>query len=99
MKWNQKPMDGVMLEEAYQVFGEWDFAILFQADTNENALHFVGDVVRHIEGVASMSTIPISPIKDSEKSRIRNPSKVTFFLSYVKLNNIHTLLWFNKQPT
>jgi len=67
MKWNQKPMDGVMLEEAYQVFGEWDFAILFQADTNKNALHFVGDVVRHIEGVASMSTIPISPIKDYRK--------------------------------
>jgi len=64
MKWNQKPIDGVMLEESYQLFGEWDFAVLFQADTNENALHFVGDVVRHIEGVAAMSTIPISPIKD-----------------------------------
>ena len=66
MKWNQKPIDGVMLEEAYQVFGEWDFAVLFQADTNEKALHFVGDVVRHIEG-ACASTIPISPIKDYRK--------------------------------
>ena len=50
MKWKQKPMSGVILEEAYQVFGEWDFAVLFQADTNENALHFVGDIIRPIEG-------------------------------------------------
>jgi hypothetical protein len=34
MKWNGKPIDGVVFEEAYQVFGDWDFAILFQADTN-----------------------------------------------------------------
>ncbi len=64
MKWKSKPMGGVMLEEAYQVFGKWDFAILFQADTNENALHFVGDIVRPIEGVALMKTMPISPIKN-----------------------------------
>ncbi len=63
MKWKKMPLDGVTLEEAYQVFGEWDFAVLFQADTNENALHFVGDIVRQIEGVASMSTVPISPIR------------------------------------
>jgi hypothetical protein len=63
MKWKQKPMDGVVLEEAYQVFGKWDFAILFQADTNENALHFVGDIVRPIEGVAWMSTMPLAPIR------------------------------------
>lgn len=67
MKWTQNPMDGVVLEEAYQIFGEWDFGVLFQADTNENALHFVGDIVRPIEGVAAMSTIPISPIKDYRK--------------------------------
>ena len=63
MKWNQKPMAGVILEEAYQVFGSWDIAILFQADTNENALHFVGDIVRHIEGVATTVTMPISPLR------------------------------------
>ena len=31
MKWKQKPMNGVILEEAFWVFGEWDFAVLFQA--------------------------------------------------------------------
>jgi hypothetical protein len=68
MKWKQKPMEGIILEEAYQIFGEWDFAILFQADTNDNALHFVGDMVRPIEGVAATSTLPIAPIKDYRKT-------------------------------
>jgi len=68
MKWKQEPLKGVKLEEAFQVFGEWDFAILFQADTNENALHFVGDIVRQIDGVAMTSTIPISPIRDFRKA-------------------------------
>jgi uncharacterized protein with GYD domain len=67
MEFNQKPMEGVKLEEAYQVFGEWDFALLFQADTNANALHFVSDKIRLIEGVTETFTIPLSPIKDYRK--------------------------------
>jgi hypothetical protein len=63
MKWKAKPLDGVMLEEAYQVFGEWDMAVLFQADTNENALHFVGDVVRSVDGVAVTATVPLAPLR------------------------------------
>jgi uncharacterized protein with GYD domain len=63
MKWKEKPMDGVKLEEAYQVFGKWDFAVLFEADTNENALHFAGDIVRPIEGVVAMRTIPIALLR------------------------------------
>jgi hypothetical protein len=37
IKWKNMPMEGVVLEEAYQVFGESDFAVLFEANTNENA--------------------------------------------------------------
>lgn len=67
MEFQEKPMEGVKLEEAYQVFGEWDFAVLFQADTNTNALHFVGDKIRLIEGIIETSTIPLAPIKDYRK--------------------------------
>jgi uncharacterized protein with GYD domain len=67
MEYNEKPMEGVKLEEAYQVFGEWDFAVLFQADTNANALHFVSDKIRLIEGVVETFTIPLAPIKDYRK--------------------------------
>ncbi len=67
MELPEKPMEGVKLEEAYQVFGQWDFAVLFQADTNTNALHFVGDKIRLIEGIIETSTIPLAPIKDYRK--------------------------------
>jgi len=67
MEYDETPMEGVKLEEAYQVFGQWDFAILFQADTNENALHFVGDKIRLIEGIMETLTIPLAPIKDYRK--------------------------------
>jgi uncharacterized protein with GYD domain len=67
MQFNQEPMNGVKLEEAYQVFGQWDFAVLFQADTNANALHFVSDKLRLIEGVTETYTIPLAPIKNYYK--------------------------------
>jgi len=64
MKWDKKPIEGVELEEAYTLFGDWDFAILFSADTNVNALHFVGDVVRKVKGVTATSTLPICPLRN-----------------------------------
>jgi uncharacterized protein with GYD domain len=63
MEWKDQPIEGVKLQEAFQVFGKWDFAIIFQAESNDNALHFVGDVVRQVEGVKTMMTIPFIPIK------------------------------------
>lgn len=67
MEFSENPMEGVKLVEAYQVFGKWDFAVLFEADTNANALHFVGDKIRLIEGVMSTTTIPLTTIKDYRK--------------------------------
>jgi len=64
MELDAKPIKGVTLEEAYQVFGKWDFAVLFQADNNQNALRFVGDKIRLVEGVMETYTIPLAPIKD-----------------------------------
>jgi uncharacterized protein with GYD domain len=67
MEYDETPMEGVKLEEAYQVFGEWDFAVLFQADTNADALQFVSDRIRLIEGVTETFTIPLAPIKNYKK--------------------------------
>jgi len=67
MEFSESPIKGVTLEEAFQVFGEWDYALLFQADTNENALHFVGDKIRLVEGVVQTLTIPMTPIKEYRK--------------------------------
>ncbi len=67
MEFEENPMEGVVLEEAYQVFGQWDFAILFQADSNQKALHFVSDKIRLVEGVLETLTIPLSPVKTYRK--------------------------------
>lgn len=67
MEFDEQPIEGVKLEEAYQVFGQWDFAVLFQADSNLSALHFVGDKIRLVEGVLETFTIPLSSIKDYRK--------------------------------
>jgi uncharacterized protein with GYD domain len=67
MEFSENPIEGVTLQEAYQVFGKWDFAVLFEADTNAQALHFVGDKIRLVEGVVETLTIPLSPIKDYRK--------------------------------
>lgn len=67
MQFNEKPVQGIKLEEAYQVFGQWDFAVLFQADTNASALQFVSDKIRLIEGVTETFTIPLAPIKNYRK--------------------------------
>jgi DNA-binding Lrp family transcriptional regulator len=64
MEFEENPIEGVKLEEAYKVFGQWDFAILFQANSNMDALHFVSDKIRIIEGISKTSTIPLAPIKD-----------------------------------
>ena len=67
MELEELPIKGVKLEEAYQVFGKWDFAVLFEADTNADALHFVSDKIRLVEGVLETLTIPLSPIKAYNK--------------------------------
>ena len=67
MEFSEIPIEGVKLEEAYQVFGEWDFAVLFQAESNAVALHFVGDKIRLIDGVLETFTIPLAPIKEYRK--------------------------------
>ena len=69
MEFTERPIEGVKLEEAYQVFGRWDFGVLFEADSNENALHFVGDNIRLIEGVMETLTIPLTPIKTYRKQK------------------------------
>lgn len=67
MEFSENPINGVKLEEAYQVFGEWDFAVLFKADSNKDALSFVGDKIRLVEGVLETFTVPLTPVKDYRK--------------------------------
>ncbi len=67
MEFDENPVPGIKLEEAYQVFGRWDFAVLFEADSNETALRLVGDKIRLVEGVVETLTIPLVPVKNYRK--------------------------------
>ena len=56
-----------MIEASYSLFVYWDFALFFKADSNDNALHFVGEKLRVIEGVAETSTTPMTVLKEHKK--------------------------------
>jgi len=66
-KMPDEPMKGVMVESSWSLFGYWDFAIFIRADSNENALHFVGETLRAIGGVADTSTTPMTVLKEHMK--------------------------------
>jgi hypothetical protein len=67
-KMPNQPMNGVTVESSWSLYGYWDFLILFQADSNENSLHFVGEVLRAIRGIAKTSTSPMTILKQHTKA-------------------------------
>ena len=64
MEITEMPSEGVRLDSIYNVFGEWDFAIWFEANNNDDAVHFVGEKIRAINGVIETVTMPATPIKE-----------------------------------
>jgi uncharacterized protein with GYD domain len=76
MRGKQKPINGVNIIEAYQMFGKWDLAVIYEANSNENALHFSGDIVRSMEGITKTQTISLNPLKKWQSNPI-----ATFCLS------------------
>ncbi len=63
-KMPDQPMKGVMIESSWSLFGYWDFAIIFKADSNENAVHFIGEVLRDVGGISETSTSPMIALKE-----------------------------------
>ena len=64
MSISERPWEGVKLYGSYNVFGEWDFAVWFEANNNENAVHFIGEKLRSIDGVIETMTMPATPVKE-----------------------------------
>ena len=61
---SSNPIEGVNLFGSYNVFGDWDMAIWFEADSNENAVHFLGERIRVIDGVINTHTMPATAIRE-----------------------------------
>jgi hypothetical protein len=59
-----QPMKGVMIESSWSLYGYWDFVIFFKADSNDNSLHFVGEFLRAVPGIADTSTSPMNVLKE-----------------------------------
>jgi len=55
-----EPMQSVWIESSWSLFGYWDFELFIKTDSNENALHFVGEKLRAIEGMAETFTSPMT---------------------------------------
>jgi len=64
MQLSDKPSEGVRLFATYNIFGEWDCSVWFEAINNEKAVHFVGEKLRTIEGVIETITMPATAIKE-----------------------------------
>jgi uncharacterized protein with GYD domain len=60
----ERPMEGIKIDASYNLFGTWDFAVWFEADSNDNAIHFVGEKIRSIEGVSETLTMPATTLKE-----------------------------------
>ena len=67
-KMPNKPMEGMMLETSWSLYGYWDFVIFFKADSNEDSLHFVGEVLRSVRGISDTSTSPMTILKEHSKT-------------------------------
>ena len=61
---SNNPIEGVNVNASYNVFGDWDIAVWFEADSNDNAVHFVGEKIRTIEGVMDTHTMPATVINE-----------------------------------
>ena len=71
---SQNPIEGVNVYGSYNVFGNWDIAIWFEADTNDNAIHFVGEKIRTMDGVMETHTMPATAIKEYMSSSMGSSS-------------------------
>ncbi len=59
-----EPMPGVRVESSWSLYGYWDFILFFKADSNENSLHFVGEILRAMPGIADTSSSPMIVLKE-----------------------------------
>jgi len=60
----ETPTTGVTLHYTYNVFGAWDTAVWFEAESHDNAMDFVQNKIRPIPGVVETYTMPTTSIKE-----------------------------------
>jgi len=57
----EKPSPGVDLHYLMNVFGTWDVAVWFDADSSDKAVDFIQKKIGQISGVVDAYTVPTFP--------------------------------------
>ena len=60
-KMEQKPVAGVDLQYAINIFGSWDAGLWISADENAQTLQFVQKKLKELNGVTDIYPIPTFP--------------------------------------
>lgn len=58
----EKPIKGIKIDAAFNVFGIWDCGLWFEAENNDLAINFVSEKIRTIDGVVETMTMPTAPL-------------------------------------
>lgn len=60
----ENPGLGVKLHYSFNVFGDWDACIWFQADNDDQATHFIKDRIAKIPGVTKTYILPSTILRE-----------------------------------
>jgi len=69
----EKPGPGVDLQYVMNVFGTWDVAMWFNADSSDKAVDFVHKKISQISGIVDAYTVPTFPNKRPQQGREAAP--------------------------
>jgi len=73
----EKPGPGIDLHYVMSVFGTWDVAMWFDADSTDKAVDFVHKKIGQISGVADAYTVPTFPNRKPQQGREASPKNET----------------------
>jgi len=73
----EKPSQGVDLHYIMSVFGTWDVAMWFDADSSDKAIDFIHKKIGQISGVVDAYTVPTFPNRKPQQGREATPKNET----------------------
>jgi len=73
----EKPSSGVDLHYIMSVFGTWDVAMWFDADSSDKAVDFIHKKISQISGVVDAYTVPTFPNTKPPQGREATPKNET----------------------
>jgi len=73
----EKPSPGVDLHYVMNVFGTWDVAMWFDANSSDKAVDFIQRKINQISGIVDAYTVPTFPNRKPQQGREAAPKNET----------------------